>query len=264
MSTDSPTKRELREQRRAERLVAEQATAARATRRRRVWLLLGAVGVAAVAVAAAVVISSSSSSSTSSDKAARGSSVTSAASMFAGIPEKNGVLGDPKAPITVTEYVDLQCPVCAEASHATMPTLIKKYVRAGKIKLDARTLSFLGPDSVSAAKVAAGAEKQGKLWPFVETFYANQGEENSGYATDAFLRQIAGAAGVNADAALGQKDSAFAAGRLNRANNAASALGVNGTPTLTIRRGNGSEQVLKVSPLDTAAVEAALDKELAK
>jgi len=264
MSTQSPSKRELREQRRAERLAAEQAAAVSATRRRRIWLLLGAVGVAAVAVAVAVVISSSSSSPTSSDKAAGGGSVTSAASMFAGIPEKNGVLGDPKVPITVTEYLDLQCPVCAAASHATLPTLIKKYVRGGKIKLDARTLSFLGPDSVSAAKVAAGAEKQGKLWPFLETFYANQGEENSGYATDAFLRQIAGASGVNADAALAQKDSAFAAGRLKRANNDASALGVNATPTLTIRRGDGPERVMNVSALDTAAVEAALDKELAQ
>jgi protein-disulfide isomerase len=264
MSTHSPTKRELREQRRAERLAAEHAAAASATRRRRLWLLLGAVGIAAAAVAVAVVISSSSSSSSSSEKAATGNSVTSEAAMFAGIPEKNGVLGDPKAPITVTEYLDLQCPVCKDASQATLPTLIEKYVRTGKIKLDARTLSFLGPDSVSAAKVAAGAEKQGKLWPFIETFYANQGEENSGYATDAFLRQITTAAGANADRALAQKGSASAADRLSRANNDASALGINGTPTLTIRNGNGPERVMSASPLDTAAVEAAIDKELAR
>jgi len=184
--------------------------------------------------------------------------------MFAGIPEHNGVLGDPKAPITVTEYLDLQCPVCAEASHATMPTLIEKYVRTGKVKLEARTMHFLGSDSVKAAKFAAGAERQGKLWPFIETFYANQGEENSGYATDSFLRGIAKAAGVNADAAFAQSGSSFAADRLNRANTDATRLGVNATPTLTVKRGDGAERQLGVSALNTAAVESALDKEHAR
>ena len=41
--------------------------------------------------------------------------------LVAGIQEHNGVLGDPKAPVTVTEYVDLQCPICAEASTADLP-----------------------------------------------------------------------------------------------------------------------------------------------
>ena len=69
---------------------------------------------------------------------------------------------------------------------------MRDYVRTGKVKLQARTLHFIGPDSVRAAKVAAGAERQGRLWPFLETFYADQGQENSGYVTDAFLRSVAG------------------------------------------------------------------------
>ena len=100
------------------------------------------------------------------------------------------MLGDPDAPVTVTEYVDLQCPICAEASKQTLPTLINDYVKTGKVKLQARTLSFLGPDSVRAAKVAAGAQEQGRLWAFLETFYASQGTENSGYVTDDFLREV--------------------------------------------------------------------------
>ena len=44
------------------------------------------------------------------------------AKLVAGIPENDGVLGDPKAPITVTEYLDPQCPICAAASKATSPT----------------------------------------------------------------------------------------------------------------------------------------------
>jgi protein-disulfide isomerase len=258
MSTQSPTKRELREQRRAARVAAEQAAAKQAARRRGAWLLAAAAGVAAIAVALAVTLSSSSS------KEPTKVPVTGASSLFAGIPEHGGVLGDPKAPLTVTEYLDLQCPVCRQASASTLPALLRDYVRTGKVKLEARTLHFIGPDSTRAARVAAGAERQGKLWPFLETFYANQGEENSGYATDAFLRRVAGAAGVNADAALGQAQSAFAQGRLDRANADASKLGIDSTPTLTVARGDGTAHLLDANALDPGSVASALNKELAR
>ena len=184
--------------------------------------------------------------------------------MFAGLSERSGVLGDPKAPLTVTEYVDLQCPICAEASRTTLPVLVRDYVRTGKVALQARTLHFLGADSERAARVAAGAERQGRLWPFLEAFYAHQGTENSGYVTDAFLRDTAGTAGVDAGPALEQADSAFASRRLDRADADATKAGVTGTPTLTVRRGNGPERTLQADPLDPASVAAALDRELAR
>ena len=260
MSTHSPTKRELREQRRAARLAAEEAARKHAARRRGAWLLAATAGVAAIAVAAAVALSHNS----SKPPATSGGSVTSAASMFAGIPEHNGVLGDPKAPLTVTEYLDLQCPICREASQSTLPALVRDYVRTGKVKLQARTLHFIGPDSTKAARVAAGAQRQGKLWPFLETFYANQGQENSGYVTDSFLRQVAQASGVDATAALGQADSAFATARLSQANSEASKLGIDSTPTLTVAKGDGAAKLLSANALDPSSVSAALDKELGR
>jgi protein-disulfide isomerase len=258
MSSQAPTKRELREQRRAARLAAEQAAAAKDARRRRGWILAGAAGLAAVAVVLAVTLTSSS------GKPPATTNVTSASSLFAGIPEHNGVLGDPKAPVTVTEYLDLQCPICQEASQSTLPALVRDYVKTGKAKLQARTLHFIGPDSVRAAKVAAGAERQGRLWPFLETFYANQGEENSGYVTDAFLRQVSAASGVNASAALGQADSAFAEGRLSLANAEASKLGIDSTPTFTVARGDGPATVVGSGVLSEQTLGAAIDKALGR
>jgi protein-disulfide isomerase len=172
------------------------------------------------------------------------------------------VLGDPDAPLTVTEFVDLQCPVCAAASAQTLPTLVNDYVRTGKVKLEARTLSFLGPDSVRAARVAAAAERQGKLWPFLEAFYAGQGAENSGYVTDDYLRSVAAASGVDADAALAEADSRFAQRRLDRADADAARLGVDSTPTFTVARGDGAPHRLAADALDPASVAAALDQEL--
>ena len=159
----------------------------------------------------------------------------------------------------MTEYVDLQCPICAAASRDTLPSLVRDYVRTGKAKLDVRTLHFIGPDSERAARVAAGAERQGRLWPFLEAFYAAQGQENSGYVTDAFLRSVAAAAGVDAQAALKFADGAAAQERLNRANADAQRLGVNSTPTFTLARGAGKPQVL-----DAGSVSAAIGAELAR
>jgi protein-disulfide isomerase len=248
-----PSKRELREQRRAERVAAERAEAAARTRRRRAFRLLAAAALAAV-VAVAVVASSSG------DQARPQPVATS--DLFRGIPERDGVLGDPDAPVTVTEYLDLQCPACAAAARETLPALVRDRVRTGQVKLEARTLHFLGPDSERAARFAAGAAEQGRLWPFLEAFYAMQGQENSGYVTDEFLRSVARAAGVDADAALEHADGAAAQDPLNRANADAQRLGVESTPTFTVARGDGMPRVVPGN--DAASVRAAIERELGR
>jgi len=214
--------------------------------------LLAALGASAVLVAAGVAVSASGGT-----KAATPPAPTASAT-FRGIPEHDGVLGDPKAPLTLTEYVDLQCPVCAEASAQTLPWLVENYVRPGKAKLELRTLHFIGPDSERAAHVAAGAEQQGRLWPFVEGFYAAQGQENSGFVTDDFLRSVSKAAGVDAGKALAAADGEFAMRRLERADSDATRLGVNATPTFTIARGDAAPKVIGSGVLSHAKLKAAL------
>jgi len=157
MSTQSkPTKRELREQRRAERLESERAEAAAAARKRRGLTLLGALGVAAVAVVIAIAVSSSGGKS---DTPAPAASTGQAASLFAGIPERDGVLGKKSAPLTLTEFVDLQCPICKQAAAQTMPTVFADYVRSGKVKVQVHVLSFLGQDSGDTADESVGVSQ---------------------------------------------------------------------------------------------------------
>jgi protein-disulfide isomerase len=211
--------------------------------------LLAALGASAVLVAAGVAVSASGGTKPPPPPAS---------ATFRGIPEHNGVLGDPKAPLTLTEYVDLQCPICAEASKQTLPWLVKNYVRTGKAKLELRTLHFIGPDSERAARVVAGAELQGRLWPFVEAFYAAQGQENSGYVTDAFLRTVSKAAGVHADGALTAADGGFATRQIEQADADATRLGVNATPTFTVAKAGGQPRVIGSGVLSHAQLKAAL------
>jgi len=215
--------------------------------------LLAAAALAAVVVAVAAVTSSSG---------GQPAATIAKSTLFRGIPEQHGVLGDPRAPVTVTEYVDLQCPVCAAAARETLPTLVRDYVRTGKAKLDVRTLSFIGPDSQRAARFAAGAAEQGRLWPFLEAFYASQGQENSGYVTDEHLRSVAAAAGVDAGTALEYADSAAAQEPLNRANADAQRLGIDSTPTFTVARGDAEPHVLPAH--EARSVAAAIDAELGR
>jgi protein-disulfide isomerase len=231
----------MREQRREERRAAEHAAAVQATRRRRLRTLLGAAGAAVVLVAVGIAISA-----TGGNAKPKPAEQSAAAKLVAGIPEHDGVLGDPKAPITITEYLDPQCPICAEASKQNLPHLIKDYVRTGKVKLQARTLSFIGPDSITAAKWAHGAEQQGKLWSFLETFYGAQQQENSGYVTDDFLTKVAKAAGVDADKAKAFADGASAQAALDEADADAQALKVDSTPTFTVTKPGGKPEVVAV------------------
>jgi protein-disulfide isomerase len=232
------TKRQLREQRRAERQAAEAAAKAREVRKRRLWQLAGVSGLAVAVLVVAIAVSGGG-----------GGGAQPAPGLFRDIPERGGVLGQANAPITVTEYLDLQCPVCAEASHTVLPSLVNDYVRTGKVKLQARTLHFIGPDSVRAARVAAGAEQQGRLWPFLETFYAKQGNENSGYVTDAFLRDVAATAGVDGSQALDYAGTAAAEKPLTTANTDAARLKIDGTPTFTVKRGDGAPKVVSADQL---------------
>ena len=72
------------------------------------------------------------------------------AAMYKGIPQKNLVLGSAFAPVTMTEVIDLQCPICQEFETTVMPDVVTKYVRTGKVKV------FAGKE-ISASAVMASA-----------------------------------------------------------------------------------------------------------
>src|SRR3954470_8459996 len=146
-------------------------------------------GVAVVAVLAAVVLAGGPGSS-------GGTKTTSDTSALKGIPQSGLALGSPKAPVTIVEFADLQCPFCAEYHSNVFPSLLDRYVRTGKVRLELRLLRFLGPDSDRLARVAAAAAAQNRMWQFVGLAYDRQGRENSGYATTGFINRLTRDAGL--------------------------------------------------------------------
>jgi protein-disulfide isomerase len=246
--------------------VAERRKAAR--RRRRNAGLATAVA-AALVVAVAIALSGGGSSSGGSGSgggrlAATGGAVAGAAyvsALVGGIPQHGLVLGDPRAQVRMVEFADLQCPYCDEFATQALPQLIARYVRPGKLSIEFRNLSFIGPDSVRAARVAAGAEQQNRLWNFVELMYFNQGEENTGYATDGYLRRLLAAVpGLDVAAAERVGEGPHGAAELTTANAAASANGIDATPSFLIGRAGAPLQRFEPNALTAGAFTGALDQ----
>ncbi len=75
--------------------------------------------------------------------------------MLDGIPQQGNALGKKNAPVTMLEYADYRCPFCRDYALNTMSILINDYVRTGKLRLVFNTLTFIGPDSESAARAGA-------------------------------------------------------------------------------------------------------------
>jgi protein-disulfide isomerase len=207
---------------------------------------------AAVLAAAAVVAGGAIAVSASSAPQPRSAPVTAAGALLGRIPERRGVLGSPRARVRVTEFLDPQCPVCAAASRQLLPQLIERYVRPGKVALDARVLHFIGPDSATAARYAAGARDQSRLWPFLETLYANQGTENSGYVTSSFLGAVAKASGVDDGSASAFAETGTADAALAAADREAKRLGIDSTPSFLVQRPGARPHVVDAAHLEAA------------
>ena len=69
--------------------------------------------------------------------------------LFKGIPQHGLTLGDPKAPVEMEMFIDVQCPVCQAYEVGNLPTVVKKYIRTGKVQLHLKPWAFLGPQSFS-------------------------------------------------------------------------------------------------------------------
>jgi len=220
-------------------------------RRRRLWQLGGALAIAACVVAVLIAVSRSGSDQPASASAAQ---VTAVNDRFAGIPQQGIALGNPKAPVTLVEFADLQCPFCREFARSVLPALVADYVRTGKLRIEFRNLAFIGPDSRTAAQAAAGAAAQNKLWPFIDLFYADQRGENTGYVTQGFLRRVAGGVtGLNVDKALSDGTGAKAAAQLTAAQALATRHRVESTPSFLYGRTGATLQPLVVDKLSAAS-----------
>ena len=104
------------------------------------------LGVLAVLILIAAIVISQSGSDDGDASARAGRAADRAVEEARGHPQDGVFLGEDGAPI-VTEFVDLQCPFCAEFSNNAFNDLVEDNVRPGDILHELRVISFLGEDS---------------------------------------------------------------------------------------------------------------------
>jgi protein-disulfide isomerase len=221
------------------------------------WIAAGVVAVVVIGIVLGVVFTGGNSNSAAKNLPVTGSLQNSLpgsadiAAQLKGIPQEGMTLGNPKAPVTMTQYIDLQCPICREFETATMPDVLKNYVRTGKLRIETRVLKFIGPDSLKARDAMLAAAKQNKAYNFALVLYANQGTENTGWLTDSMLAQIASSVpGLKVQQLWVDRKSSAVSDQGAKFDAQGTADQVPGTPTLFVGRTGTKGTVVNLANAD--------------
>jgi protein-disulfide isomerase len=225
----------------------------------------GALAVAIVGVVLAVVLTRGSSNSLKNVPAV--GSLTGALpgaadvqTLFKGIPQRGTTLGSPNAHVTMTEYIDLQCPYCQQFETQLFPDIVRSYVRSGKLKVVMRPWAFIGPDSHRGQAAVLAAGGQDKAFNLAEVLYGNQGTENTGWLDEAMVANAAASIpGLHVRTLLAALDSALVRAQAQTVDAEAKADKINQTPTIFVgKSGTHGSEVHMASPTDKQALVRAI------
>jgi protein-disulfide isomerase len=231
----------------AQRLVRQQAAAAR-QRRARILVTVIAVAVVLIAVIVGLAVYRTS----------RPSAVTVPAGASDVGGTHSGLVAAGNGPVKVEVYFDFLCPFCKQFEATVTPTL-DQMVASGKITLIWHPLGFLDSHSspsgysTHAASSAGCASDAGKLKEYGQALFAAQPAEGGPGLSDDQLIEIAGTVGIiNPSFAACVRGSNYAPW-VSQLTNTAIQRGVTATPTVYV---NG-KQAQPTSEAITAAVNAA-------
>jgi protein-disulfide isomerase len=264
------TRKQRREQARAERRAIEEAEAAGAQRRKRLIQLGAVIGAAVVIIVVILVATGGGSKSGIEQTTSSGGApktppvVTEVTALLGGIPQAGDTLGSPTAPVTLQYFGDLECPICKQFSDGALKPLIEKYVRPGKLKIEYRNLETATrePETFRTQQSAAlAAGKQQKGWYYIELFYHQQGQEDTGYVTEKYLQQLAEQVpGLNLAKWTTDRGSGEFPNTLTADAQAANNEGFTGTPSFLLGKTGAKPQKLEYSSLtDPSSFESAID-----
>jgi protein-disulfide isomerase len=247
---------------------AEPAAAAQPARRRaskRTLLIAGGVLVLVV-VAIVVGVLVTGSSSTKPEELPKSALPHAAAvqKLLDGIPQDKNVLGDPSAPATMVEYLDVQCPYCKDYETRALPKLITQYVRPGKLKLEVRPIAGLGDDSAAGRAALVEAGHQGKFFNLLELLYWYQRQENTGWLDAKLVRSVAKSIpGLEPEPVVSALVGNPVSAEIQKFDTQAQNDNVQVTPTILVGKTGGPlKQVTLVSSLDENSVPNAVDAAL--
>lgn len=147
-------------------------------------------------------------------------------------------LGDPKAPVTLEEFGDFECPPCG-LLHPVLKTMESEF---GPQKLRIIFREFpLVPNHVhalAAARAAEAAGQQGKFWEMHDLIYEHQKDWHEAFDVRPIFDGYAKTIGLDMKQFTEESSSEIVERRIFLDGKRAHSLGVQGTPTVFL---NGKE-----------------------
>jgi protein-disulfide isomerase len=190
------------------------------------WWAVGGVIVAAVVIG---VLVQQSRSTTANAKVVKPASAVG--------PNGGVLVGDPNAPVTITEFGDFQCPVCRELQQLWEPTL-QQLIQQGSVKFEFVGLQFLDQGTTESLRSAAAgvcAADANKFLDYYTALYNGQSrEENSGFLTNAQLEKFGRSAGIEDSAFDRCVSSGRYIGWVGKNTDATTQRGITSTPTVLL------------------------------
>jgi protein-disulfide isomerase len=91
-------------------------------------------------------------------------------------PLAGRIRGSPRAPVTVYEMSDFQCPYCRQFALETFPALDAAYVATGKVRWAFVNfpLTSIHPNALAAAELGVCAAQQHAFWRMHDLLYRHQ------------------------------------------------------------------------------------------
>jgi protein-disulfide isomerase len=156
--------------------------------------------------------------------------------------------GSAKAPVTLVEYGDYECPFCGQA-YPIVKALQKRLGDQVRLVFRNFPLGEMHPHAEHAAEAAEAAGAQGRFWEMHDMLYENQNA-----LEDENLAQYAEALGLDVTRFVREMSEHTHAARVREDFRSGVRSGVNGTPTFFI---NG---VRHDGPFDLRSLIAAIEE----
>ncbi len=148
------------------------------------------------------------------------------------VTDKDHVLGDPNAKITVIEYASMTCPHCAGFHTAILPELKKLYIDTGKVKLVFRDFPL---DRVALqASLLAECVPADRYFAMVDMLFQTQAQWSRARDPQDALSKAGKLLGIDDVKFRACQDDKEAVAAIIGERQGAESIGVESTPTLVI------------------------------
>jgi protein-disulfide isomerase len=155
-------------------------------------------------------------------------------------------VGPVDAPVTLEEFGDFQCPPCA-LLHPVLKEMEKEFGAQLRVIFRHFPLAQAHPHAISAARAAEAAGMQGKFWQMHDMLFENQRTWHPVFDARPVFDSYAVKLGLDMQKFRRDVNDSRVDQRISLDGRRATALGVNGTPTVFL---NGREVPFESLPPD--------------